>query len=67
MEDKRVSYTAAQKRAIMNYRARNPEQTRCSNKEYYERSKLNPDFVANKNAKAKIYYYTKKLLIQKPI
>ena len=67
MENKRVSYTPAQKRAIMNYRARNVDKIRNANKAYYEKLKLDPNFIVNKNEKAKLYYYNKKLMKQNPL
>ena len=59
---KRPTYTAAQKRAIQNYRNRDRERTRITNKTYYEKSKVDPNFVLNRNEKAKCYYHKRKLM-----
>lgn len=64
MENNRITYTPAQKRAIMAYRAKNQDKVRNLNKSYYEKNKLDPQYIIDKNEKARIYYYNKKQLQQ---
>jgi len=51
-----VSYTAAQKKAIMTYRSKNKDYIQQQNKLYYEKQKLDPDFMFRKRETAKLYY-----------
>lgn len=62
-ENKKSSYTEAQKRATKKYRENNKEKVNLQRKKYYQnRKEKDPNFLLYKRQKAKEYYNKKKQL-----
>ena len=59
------SYSQAQKKANLKYKANNKEKCNLLAKKYYDQKKDDPVYIQKKRESAKRYYLKKKLLLSK--
>ena len=59
------SYSQAQKKANLKYKANNKEKCNLLAKKYYDQKKDDPDYIQKKRESAKRYYQKKKELLSK--
>ena len=67
----KTGYTDSQKKAIMNYREKNPNKYRDNSKAYYNKMKEDPEWRAKKFERSRInnkkYYEKRKQKLQKTL
>ena len=59
------SYSQAQKKANLKYKANNKEKCNLLAKKYYDQKKDDPEYIQKKRESAKRYYLKKKELLSK--
>jgi hypothetical protein len=59
------SYSQAQKKANLKYKANNKEKCNLLAKKYYDQKKDDPEYIQKKRESAKRYYQKKKELLSK--